>query len=273
MARDRLALILESMAANKGLKTPHYKIYLCIFSGLQEGIYHSVESISRLTKIKPRTLQRTIKELLETGNIQKDSNGFISLTFWSGFPAKIQKIGSVQKIESVFKGDKSEQGDDKSEQNDEETQSMLYHVSNTKKQDHVNIDLETDNKKHVKHDTRVMSLDPRNEDLMRPDIRFKKLIDALFVVYEKETKEKLNPFFTKSDAAMIKRLLKSLPEEKTERLVVSFRNFLQTNDGFDADHIRTTGVVRFWTSRFTKYLPKREVDIKKIYDKMRQEMD
>lgn len=272
MARDRLALILESMAANKELKTSHYKVYLCIFSGLQEGSYQNIESLARITKINPRTLQRTVKELLETGNIQKDSNGFISLTFWSGFPAKVQKIESIQKIESMVKSDKSEQSDDKSEQNDEETQSM-YLVSKTKKQDYVNIELVTDNKKHVKSDTRVMLLDPRNEDLMRPDVRFKKLVDLLFIAYEKEIGEKLNPFFTKSDAAMIKRLLKSLPEEKTERLVVSFRNFLKTNDSFDADHIRTTGVVRFWTSRVTKYLPKKEVDIKEIYAKMLKELN
>jgi len=172
----------------------------------------------------------------------------------------------------MVKSDKFVAGGDKSEQNDEETQSM-YLVSNTKKQDHVNIELETNNKKHVKRDTRVMKLDPRNEDLMRPDIRFKKLVDLLFIAYEKEIGEKLNPFFTKSDAAMIKRLLKSLPEEKTERLVVSFQNFLKTNNDFDADHIKVTGVVRFWASRVTKYLPKKEVDIKKIYDKMRKELN
>ena len=155
MARDRLAKILEGMAAKKDLKALHYRIYLCIFSGLQDGVYHNENSLQKITNMHLRTIQKGVKELIETGNLKKDSDGFILLTFWSGFPVKVQKIEpSIQKIEPVQKGE-SAAIRSKQPQNDEETQSMLYHESSTKRQDHVNIELETNNKEHGKHDTRV----------------------------------------------------------------------------------------------------------------------
>ena len=258
MARDRIALILESMAANKELKSSHYKIYLCIFSGIQEGVSHTVESIARVTGMHIRTAQKGVNEMLETGRIVRDENGLILTTFYSGFPA-------IQKGESAASGDVLMK-------NPSKTQSVLYQDTKNKKHETENIDHETSNEKHLNVKQDLRSSVPRNEELKGPDPRFKILVDALFETYEKEIGEKLNPLWTGADAAMIKRLLKSLPEEKTERIVVSFKNFITTSDDFDAQHIRQAPV-RYWATRLTKWLPEKGVDIKEIYAKMTGEKE
>lgn len=258
MARDRIALILESMAANKELKSSHYKIYLCIFSGLQEGVSHTVESIARITGMHIRTAQKGVNEMLETGRIVRDENGFILTTFHSGFP-------SIQKGESAATQAAIPEKHPK-------TQSVLYQDIKNTEQEIENIEHETHNEKHLNVKQDLRSSVPRNEELKGPDPRFKILVDALFETYEKEVKEKLNPLWTGADAAMIKRLLKSLPEEKTERIVKSFKNFLTTNDDFDIQHIKQAPV-RYWATRLTKWLPEKDIDIKAIYDKMTGKKD
>ncbi len=265
MARDRIALILESMAANKELKSSHYKIYLCIFSGLQEGILHTVESIARITGMHIRTAQKGVNEMLETGRIVKDENDLILTTFHSGFPSKVQKIEPVQKGHSA-----ANQGEIPEKHS--KTQSVLYQDTNNKKHEIENIDHKTSNKKHLNVEQDLRCSVPRYEELKGPDPRFKILVDALFETYEKEIGEKLNPMWTGADAAMIKRLLKSLPEEKTERIVKSFYNFINTSDSFDAQHIRQAPV-RYWATRLTKWLPEKDIDIKEIYAKMTGEKE
>ncbi|MEE9567617.1 MAG: hypothetical protein V3W17_08985 [Desulfobacteria bacterium] len=254
MARDRIALILESMAANKELKSSHYKVYLCIFSAQQEGRVHNESSLKNITGMHTRTVQKAIKEMLETGNIQKASDGSIYLNFTSGFPA-------IQKGESAAKGAVRPKTTSK-------TQSVLYQDTNNTEQETENIEHETHNEKHLNAKQDLRSSVPRNEELKGPDPRFKILVDTLFQVYEKEVGEKLNLMWTIADAAMIKRMLKALPEEKVDRIVSSFKSFLKTDDDFDAEHVRQSGVVRFWSSRYTQYLPEKEVDIKAIHAKM-----
>lgn len=266
MARDRIALILESMAANKELKSSHYKIYLCIFSGLQEGVLHTVESIAKITGMHIRTAQKGVNEMLETGRIVRDENDLILTTFYSGFPSKVQKIEPVQKGESA-----ANQGEIPEKHS--KTQSVLYQDTKNKKYEIEDIDHKTSNEKHLNVKQDLRSSVPRNEELKGPDPRFKILVDTLFLVYEKDIGEKLNPLWTIADASMIKRLLKSLPDETPYRIAKSFHSFLQTNDSFDADHVRESGVVRFWASKVTKYLPEKDIDIKEIYAKMTGEKE
>jgi len=257
MARDRLALILESMAANKELKSSHYKIYLCIFSGQQEGRVHNEKSLQEITGMHSRTVQKALKELLETGNIQKASDGSIYLNFKSGFPA-------IQKGESAAIGTVSPKSDQKS-------QSVLKQESYNEKHGPGNIEHKTSNEDPSSSDTRVKSSDPKNEDLnqtsknkKKADKRFKILVDRLFEIYEKETKNKLNPLFGVADGKMIARLLKNLPEESVDVLCASFVNFLRTDDDFDALMI-TRGPVRYWATRVTAFLPKQKFDVVEGY--------
>jgi hypothetical protein len=93
------------------------------------------------------------------------------------------------------------------------------------------------------------------------------VVDGLFEIYEKEVNKKLNPIFGKDDAAMIKRLLKKLPEESVSRLLESFRSFLTTPDGFHAKQIGSKPV-RYWATRINEFLPEKDIDFKKAYDKM-----
>jgi len=107
---------------------------------------------------------------------------------------------------------------------------------------------------------------------MGADNRFKEVVDGLFDVYEKETKKKLNPIFGGDDAAMIKRLLKNLPEETVDRLVESFRIFLTSPDRFHGTQIGTKPV-RYWATRINEFLPEKDVDFKKAYVKMLKKED
>jgi len=242
MARDRLAMILERMAAKKELNSSHYKVYLCLFSAIQEGKKLNKNMLSSIIGMSIRNVRRTTKELVETGNIKVNKDGFLSVTFVSGLPAKTDR--------SVRFQDKSGRATNKS-------------LSMNLRED---IRTKIEELSYVEHKTYkeiLLSLNMKSSSFYsksrrrKSDPRFKDLVEALFVTYEKEVKEKLNAMWGKSDAAMLKRLLKALPEETVERLRKSFENFLWTKDKFDADHIRKNPV-RFWTTVVTEYLPSKD---------------
>lgn len=221
MARDRLALILEGMAARKDFNASHYKVYLCLFSGMQDGFDFNEEKICKVTGMHKRTVQKTVKELLNTGNVFKTDAGFISVTFKTGLPVETQSVAN----------------------------------SKTKKE----------------------KLDTLNKDVYTSSAacgpqRHKELVDGLFAVYEKEVKVPLNQLFTNADGAMVKRLLKNMPEVNIEEFLKSFKNFLWTEDEFDASHVKENPV-RFWTSRVVKYLPNKKFDVVKAYQNRKREND
>lgn len=257
MARNRMANIFRGMASNKELKNSHLRVYLVVFAGIQDGFSYNEISLSKETGMHIRTVQKAVSEMIQSGNIVKIDDGFIIPTFDTG----IQFIEPIQKGESAANRAALPEIPSK-------TQSVLNQESNNTEQETENIEHETHNEKRLNVKQDLRSSVPRNEELKGPDPRFKILVDTLFQVYEKEVGEKLNLMWTIADAAMIKRMLKALPEEKVDRIVGSFKNFLKTNDDFDAEHIKQSGVVRFWSSRYTQYLPEKEVDIKAIHAKM-----
>ena len=81
MARDRLAVILESMARNKTLKISQYRIYLCLFSRIKEGLECTEEYLSEITGLHYRTIKKQIKVLVDTGNVKRGKNGVIFINF------------------------------------------------------------------------------------------------------------------------------------------------------------------------------------------------
>lgn len=227
MARDRLAMILESMAARKDLKGSHYKVYLCIFSGIQEGIFHTEEDLRRLTKMHQRTVQKTVRELVETGNVEKDEEGCLHLTFTSGLPATTQSVADLKNI-----------------MNSEKKKEILGTLNENVY-------------------TSSAACGPQGH---------KELVDGLFAVYEKRVGVPLNQLFTNADGAMVKRLLKNMPEVSLKEFLKSFENFLCTEDEFDADHVKENPV-RFWTSRVVKYLPEKKFDVVEAYKNRKREND
>jgi hypothetical protein len=219
-------MILESMAARKDLKGSHYKVYLCMFSGVQEGVYHTEEDLKRLTKMHQRTVQKTVRELIETGNIEKDEEGYLHLTFTSGLPATTQSVSPD-----------------------------LKNIMNSKKEIH-----DTPKKNIL---TSSAACGPQ---------RHKELVDGLFAVYEQQVGVTLNQLFTNADGAMVKRLLKNMPEVSIKEFLKSFRNFLWTEDEFDAQHVKENPV-RFWTSRVVKYLPEKRFDVVEAYKNRKRDND
>jgi hypothetical protein len=219
-------MILESMAARKDLKGSHYKVYLCMFSGVQEGVFHTEEDLKRLTKMHQRTVQKTVRELIETGNIEKDEDGYLHLSFTSGLPATTQSVSPD-----------------------------LKSIMNSKKEIH-----DTPKKNIL---TSSAACGPQ---------RHKELVDGLFAVYEKQVGVQLNQLFTNADGAMVKRLLKNMPEVSIKEFLKSFKNFLWTEDEFDAQHVRENPV-RFWTSRVVKYLPQKKFDVVEAYKNRKRDND
>lgn len=225
MARDRLAMILEGMAARKDFNASHYKVYLCLFSGMQDGFTFNEEKICKVTGMHKRTVQKTVKELLDTGNIFKTDEGFISVTFKTGLPVESQSV------------------------------SYLKNIMNRKKEIH-----DTLNKNIF---TCSAACGPQ---------RHKELVDGLFAVYEKKVGVTLNQLFTNADGAMVKRLLKNMPEVSLKEFLKSFENFLLTEDEFDAVHVKENPV-RFWTSKVIKYLPDKKFDVAESYKNRKIEND
>ena len=107
---------------------------------------------------------------------------------------------------------------------------------------------------------RAISSISDSKSRMRVDPRFQELVDRLFKTFEKVFKEKMNPLWGKSDGAMVKRMLLSLPEEGVDRLVSSFENFLHTTDPFEIEQVKNKPV-RYWATRVTKYLPAKQFDV------------
>lgn len=257
MAHNRLAKILKGMAAKKDLKTPHYRVYLCLFAGVQEGVVYTQKSLIEDTGMSLRTVQRTVKELIEVGTLSKDENGCISLTFDPGigrdrFGASgansDHKLGVTSKSLSMHL-----------------RSYILYYISPN----------QISNIRSVKRNTNDITLkilDLPKVDLMSPDMRFKKVVDGIFEIYETETGKTLNLLFKASDGAMIKRMLTKLPEESISRILLSFKNFVTTTDGFDADQIHQAPV-RYWATRATKWMPKKELDFSKVRDNMTEKED
>lgn len=161
----------------------------------------------------------------------------------------------------------------------EKSQSMylrvreIYNISH----DYRYIILKTCNKKCVTLETslktsEIHSYESKNpkkgnkkkETKKRADRRFKVLIDRIFEIYESETGTKLNPVFDITDGAMVKRLLKKLPEESVDRLCESFLFFLRTNNEFDADQIKRKPI-RYWATRINVFLQKKQFDVSEGY--------
>lgn len=257
MAQNRLANIFKGMAARKDLKASHLRVYLVIFAGVQEGTSYNEISISKTTGMHLRTVQKTVAELVQSGNLEKDEKGFIRPTFDTGIPCGPQAASGAKS--------------DPNSQDHAQTQSIH-------KRSDIKIYVSKDQisnfryKRSDIHDICLRISDLPKEDRMGADNRFKELVDGLFEVYENETKKKLNPIFGGDDAAMIKRLLKNLPEESVVRFVESFKNFITSPDKFHAAQIGTKPV-RYWATRINEFLPEKEVDFKKAYDKMLEKED
>jgi len=128
------------------------------------------------------------------------------------------------------------------------------------------------NKNHDSEDdirnktSEIHSYESKNpkEKKKKADERFKELVDRIFIIYEKETRKKLNPLFGAADGKAVKRLLENLPEENVERLCESFLNFLRTDDDFDYKQI-SRGPVRYWATRVYAFLPERQFDVEEGY--------
>lgn len=252
MASNRLAKILKGMAAKKDLKTSHYRIYLCLFSGVQEGVLYTQKSLIKDTGMSVRSVQRTVKELIEAGTISKDEKGIISLTFDPG-------IGRDRSGASDDRFGAARSDSPKSLSIPLRSYILCYISPN-----------QISNIRTVKRNTNDITLkilDLPKVDLMSPDMRFKKVVDGIFEIYEKETGKTLNLLFKASDGAMVKRMLTKLPEESVSRFLLSFKNFVTTTDGFDADHVYQAPV-RYWATRATKWMPKKELDFSKVRDNM-----
>lgn len=226
MARDRLAMILEGMAARKDFNASHYKVYLCLFSGMQDGFSYDESKICKVTGMHKRTVQKTIKELLDTGNIFKTDQGFISVTFKTGLPVETQSV-----------------------------RPDLKSIMNSKKEIH------DTPKKNIF--TSSAACGPQ---------RHKELVDGLFEVYKKQVGVPLNQLFTNADGTMVKRLLKNMPEVSLKDFLRSFKNFLWTDDDFDARHVKENPV-RFWASKVIKYLPEKRFDVVEAYKNRKREND
>ena len=252
MAHNRLAKILKGMAARKDLKASHLRVYLVIFAGVQEGVSYNEISIAKETGMHLRTVQKTVTELIQSGNIEKCGEGFIRTTFDTGITYGPQ---------AAF-GAKSDQNN----QDPSETQSMHQRSYILK---YVSRDQISDfrDKRSDIYDVCLRISDLPKEDRMGADNRFKELVDGIFEVYEKEVGKKLNPIFGGDDAAMIKRLLKNLPEESVSRFIESFKIFLTSPDRFHATQVGAKPV-RYWATRINEFLPEKDVDFKKAYDKM-----
>lgn len=254
MANNRLAKILKGMAARKELKTAHYKIYLCLLAAAQDGSGYNMNVLSIETGLNIRTVQRAVKEMLDSGNVSQNKDGWLQLAFDPG----------IGRDRFVASDSGSARNSDSSSQSLSMSNLRSYIIK------YVSRDQISDfrDKKSDTHDVclRISDL-PSEGDRMGPDNRFKEVVDGLFEVYEKEVGKKLNPIFGGDDAAMIKRLLKNLPEESVSRLVESFKIFLTSPDKFHATQIGTKPV-RYWATRINEFLPEKEVDFKKAYDKM-----
>ena len=247
MARDRLSVILDGMALKKDLKAAHYKVYLSLFSAIQKGTKESKKTLQLATGMTLRTVQRTIKELAATGNLKEGKDGFLSITFWSGLPAKVQE-NEAEKATQMSRSDAESQ----SIYLREDIRNKIYELSNMI---------------HISYNEVLSSLKLRaissisdSKSRMRVDLRFQELVDRLFKTFEKVFKEKMNPLWGKSDGAMVKRMLLSLPEEGVDRLVSSFENFLHTTDPFEIEQVKNKPV-RYWATRVTKYLPAKQFDV------------
>lgn len=248
MARNRLAKILKGMAAKQNLKTPHYRIYLCLFAGVQEDVIYTQKTLSKETGMSLRSVQRTVKELIEAGTISKDEKGCISLTFDPG-------IGCDRSVASGAISTPNRSSEAKSLSIPLRSY-ILYYISPNQISNIRTV-------KRNKRDITLKILDLPKVDLMSPDGRFQKVVDGIFEIYEKETGKTLNLLFKASDGAMIKRMLTKLPEESISRILGSFKNFVTTTNGFDADQIHQAPV-RYWATRATKWMPKKELDFKKV---------
>lgn len=268
MAGERLSFILRGMAAKENLHSSHYKIYLCLFSAIQEGKKHNRNSISAITGMSIRSIRRATKELLKSGNIIEDKEGFLAITFDSGMPKSADIV--------VRLGDKTTPKNEKTttyvRSNDcasSATQSMnLREDLRSKIEELCYIEHKTYKEILVTLNKRnILSTSSSKRKIRKSDPRFKKLVEALFVTYEKEVKERLHSMWDSSDAAMLKKLLKALPDEKVERLQKSFENFLWTKNKFDASQIRKKPV-RYWTTVVTQYFPsKNNFDVVESYRK------
>ena len=257
MARNRLAKILKGMAAKQDLKTPHYRVYLCLFAGVQEGVSYTQKSITEETGMSLRSVQRTVKELIEVGTISKDEKGLISLTFDPG-------IGHDRSVASDDRFGASRSDSPKSLSIPLRSYILCYISPN-----------QISNIRTVKRNTNDITLkilDLPKVDLMSPDMRFKKVVDGIFEIYEEEVGKTLNLLFKASDGAMVKRMLTKLPEESISRILESFKNFVTTTNGFDADQIHQAPV-RYWATRATKWLPNKELDFKKVRANMLEKED
>jgi len=250
MARNRLAKILKGMAARKELKTAHYKIYLCLLAASQDGSGYNKNVLCVETGLSMRTVQRTVKEMLDSGNISQSKDGWLQLTFDPGIGG--DRFGASG-------ADSDPNGSTKAKSLSMHLRSyILCYISPN----------QISNIRTVKRNTNDITLkilDLPKVDLMSPDMRFKKVVDGIFEIYEKETGKTLNLLFKASDGAMVKRMLTKLPEESISRLLLSFKNFVTTTDGFDADQINQAPV-RYWATRATKWLPKKELDFSKVRD-------
>lgn len=256
MAKNRMANIFKGMAARKELKASHLKVYLVIFAGIQEGVSYDETRIAEITGMHLRTVQKTLADLIQTGNVNK-SNGLLMCTFDTGIPYGPQ---------AAFGAKSNPNGKEQAESQSIHSESkILYYVTKDQISDFRN-------KRSDIHDICLRVYDLPKEDRMGADNRFKELVDGLFEIYEKETKKKLNPIFGGDDAAMIKRLLKNLPEESVARFIESFRVFLTSPDKFHATQIGAKPV-RYWATRINEFLPEKDIDFKKAYDKMLEKED
>ena len=250
MARNRLAKILKGMAAKQELKTAHYKIYLCLLAAAQDGSGYNINVLSLETGLSLRTIQRAVKEMLDSGNVSQNKDGWLQLAFDPG-------IGRDRFVASDANSDPNGSSEAQSQSIPLRSYILCYispnQISNIR------------TVKRNKRDITLKILDLPKVDLMSPDNRFKKVVDGIFEIYEEEIGKTLNVLFKASDGAMIKRMLDKLPEESVSRILLSFKNFVTTTDGFDADQIHQAPV-RYWATRATKWLPKKELDFSKVRD-------
>lgn len=256
MAQNRLAKILKGMAGKKELTISHYRIYLCLFAGVQEGTYSTQKSLTEETGMSLRSVQRTIKELIEAGTVSKDKQGMISVTFDSGIGRDTRVVSNTRSGDEPLYPPQSLSIPDLRSY-------ILYYISPNQISNIRTV-------KRNKRDITLKILDLPKVDLMSPDFRFQKVVDGIFTIYEKETGRTLNLLFKAADGAMIKRMLTKLPEESISRLLISFKNFVTTTDGFDADHVHQAPV-RYWATRATKWLPRKELDFSKVRDNITRE--
>ena len=257
MARNRLAKILKGMAARKELKTAHYKIYLCLLAAAQDGSGYNMNVLSMETGLGIRTIQRAVKEMLDSGNISQSKDGWLQLAFDPG-------IGRDRFDASG--ADSGPNGSTEAKSLSMHLRSyILYYISPN----------QISNIRSVKRNTNDITLkilDLPKVDLMSPDMRFKKVVDGIFEIYETETGKTLNVLFKASDGAMVKRMLTKLPEESVSRILESFKRFVTTTNGFDADQLHQAPV-RYWATRVTKWLPKKELDFNKVRAKIAEKED